>query len=90
MTQTTRSLAAILSVLVALTVALPARAGGIYANEFGTPEMGTAGAGAEASALDDLYQWKSSQALHDHGLIHVVGRDYEVQDRDVLHIHFKV
>lgn len=35
-----------------LTFALSARAGGIYANEFGTPEMGTAGAGAEASALD--------------------------------------
>jgi long-chain fatty acid transport protein len=44
--------AAILCAVVALTVALPARAGGIYANEFGTPEMGTAGAGAEASALD--------------------------------------
>jgi len=42
----------ILCVLVAATVAQPARAGGIYANEFGTPEMGTAGAGAEASALD--------------------------------------
>jgi len=47
-----RSVAAILCVLVAVAVALPARAGGIYANEFGTPEMGTAGAGAEASALD--------------------------------------
>jgi len=35
-----------------VAVSLPARAGGIYANEFGTPEMGTAGAGAEASALD--------------------------------------
>ena len=32
--------------------AFPARAGGLYANEYGTPEMGTAGAGAEASALD--------------------------------------
>jgi len=42
----------VLVVLLALVVALPARAGGIYANEFGTPEMGTAGAGAEASALD--------------------------------------
>jgi long-chain fatty acid transport protein len=40
------------AVLVALTTARPATAGGIYANEFGTPEMGTAGAGAEASALD--------------------------------------
>lgn len=43
---------ATLGVLVALATALPARAGGIYANEFGTPEMGTAGVGAEASALD--------------------------------------
>ena len=39
-------------VAIALVVALPARAGGIYANEFGTPEMGTAGAGAEAVAMD--------------------------------------
>mgnify|MGYP001828186187 CR=1 FL=1 len=38
--------------VIPLTVSLPAQAGGIYANEFGTPEMGTAGAGAEASALD--------------------------------------
>ncbi len=45
---------------------------------------------AEVMALADLYQWKSRQALHDHGLIHAVGRDYEVQDRDILHIHFKV
>ena len=42
----------ILCALAAMAVALPAQAGGIYANEFGTPEMGTAGAGAEASALD--------------------------------------
>ena len=47
-----RTIAVILCLLVCLTVALPARAGGIYANEYGTPEMGTAGAGAEASALD--------------------------------------
>ena len=45
---------------------------------------------AEAMALDDLFQWKSRQALHDHGLIHVHGRDYVVQDRDVIHVHFKV
>ena len=45
---------------------------------------------AEVMALDDLFKWKSRQALHDHGLIHVHGRDYEVQDRDILHIHFKV
>jgi long-chain fatty acid transport protein len=35
-----------------LTVTLPARAGGIYANEFGTPEMAAAGVGAEAVAMD--------------------------------------
>jgi len=45
---------------------------------------------AEVMELDDLFQWQSRQALHDHGLIHIHGRDYEVQDRDVLHIHFKV
>ena len=47
-----RILAGMICVQIAVFVATPARAGGIYANEFGTPEMGTAGAGAEASALD--------------------------------------
>lgn len=47
-----KTLSAIIGVAVAMTVAPPARAGGMYANEFGTPEMGTAGAGAEAAALD--------------------------------------
>jgi long-chain fatty acid transport protein len=46
-----RRTALTLGVVVALAV-LPARAGGIYANEYGTPEMGSAGVGAEASALD--------------------------------------
>jgi GTP-binding protein YchF len=45
---------------------------------------------AEVMALEDLLREGSRQALHDHGLIHVVGRDHEVQDKDVLHIHFKV
>jgi len=44
----------------------------------------------EVMGLGDLYEWGSRQALHDHGLIHTVGRDYEVQDKDVLYIHFKV
>ena len=47
-----RNVAVALCALIALAVTLPAQAGGIYANEFGTPEMGTAGVGAEASALD--------------------------------------
>jgi GTP-binding protein YchF len=45
---------------------------------------------AEVMALDDLLREGSRQALHDTGAIHTVGRDYQVQDRDVLHIHFKV
>jgi len=47
-----RILAATACVVATLTLAPPARAGGIYANEFGTPEMATAGAGAEAVARD--------------------------------------
>jgi len=47
-----RILAAAACVVATLTVAPAARAGGIYANEFGTPEMATAGAGAEAVAMD--------------------------------------
>jgi long-chain fatty acid transport protein len=46
------NIAALACILATFLAALPARAGGIYANEFGTPEMGTAGAGAEATALD--------------------------------------
>jgi GTP-binding protein YchF len=45
---------------------------------------------AEVMGLSDLLRLGSRQALHDEGLIHVVGRDYEVQDKDVLQIHFKV
>lgn len=43
-----------LALMLALAGELPARAGGLYANEVGTPEMGTAGAGAEASALASI------------------------------------
>ncbi len=45
---------------------------------------------AEVMALDDLLRLGSQQALHDHGLLHTVGRDHIVEDRDVLHIRFKV
>ncbi|MCP3981942.1 MAG: redox-regulated ATPase YchF [bacterium] len=45
---------------------------------------------AEVMSLKDLYEWGNRAALHDHGLIHTVGRDHEVQDKDVLHIHFNV
>jgi ribosome-binding ATPase YchF (GTP1/OBG family) len=45
---------------------------------------------AEVMGLDDLLRLGTRQALHDQGLIHTAGRDYEVHDKDVLHIHFKV
>jgi ribosome-binding ATPase YchF (GTP1/OBG family) len=44
---------------------------------------------AEIMGLEDLLRLGSRQALHDEGLIHTVGRDYEVRDRDVLQILFK-
>ncbi len=44
---------------------------------------------AEVMALQDLLAWGSRQALHDRGLLHVVGRDHVVADKDVLQIHFK-
>jgi long-chain fatty acid transport protein len=73
-----RVLATIVCVGVALTVAPAARAGGIYFNELGTPEMGTAGVGAEASALDastaiPLYNPAGMTRLDGHQLIFAVG-----------------
>jgi ribosome-binding ATPase YchF (GTP1/OBG family) len=44
---------------------------------------------AEVMGLADLVQWKSRHALHEHGLVHVVGRDYIVRDKDVLQMLFK-
>jgi GTP-binding protein YchF len=44
---------------------------------------------AEVMGLDDLLRLGTRQALHDQGLIHTAGRDYEVRDRDVLHFHFR-
>jgi GTP-binding protein YchF len=45
---------------------------------------------AEVMGLGDLLRLGSRQALHDQGLIHTAGRDYEVHDKDVLQFHFKV
>jgi GTP-binding protein YchF len=45
---------------------------------------------AEVMGLADLLREGSRQALHDHGLIHTVGRDHVVEHRDILHILFKV
>ena len=44
---------------------------------------------AEVMTLADLVEHGSRHALHDRGLIHVVGRDYVVQDKDVLQVLFK-
>ena len=44
---------------------------------------------AEVMGLSDLLAHGSRQVLHDQGLIHTVGRDHVVADKDVLHIHFK-
>jgi GTP-binding protein YchF len=44
---------------------------------------------AEIMGLADLLREGSRQALHDHGLIHTVGRDHVVEDKDVLYIHFQ-
>jgi len=64
--------------MAASIMASPAQAGGIYANEFGTPEMGTAGAGAEASALDastaiPFYSPAGMTRLEGHQFIVAVG-----------------
>jgi ribosome-binding ATPase YchF (GTP1/OBG family) len=44
---------------------------------------------AEVMALGDVLEMGSRQALQDKGLIHTVGREHVVQDRDVLQVHFK-
>ncbi|NLS76740.1 MAG: redox-regulated ATPase YchF [Chloroflexi bacterium] len=45
---------------------------------------------AEVMAYDDLARLRSVAAARDHGLLRVEGRDYLVQDGDVLHIRFNV
>jgi ribosome-binding ATPase YchF (GTP1/OBG family) len=40
--------------------------------------------------LDDLIEHGDRHVLHDKGLLHVVGRDHVVEDKDVLQVHFKV
>ncbi|MHC4944509.1 MAG: redox-regulated ATPase YchF [Planctomycetota bacterium] len=44
---------------------------------------------AEVMALKDLVELGSRSALQEKGLIHVVGKDYPVKDKDVLQFHFK-
>lgn len=44
---------------------------------------------AEVMLLGDLVRLGSRHALHEHGLIRTVGRDYVVHDLDILQFHFK-
>jgi len=44
---------------------------------------------AEVMTLADLYRFGSRHALHEHGLVRTVGRDHVVQDKEVLHFHFR-
>jgi GTP-binding protein YchF len=45
---------------------------------------------AEVMGLEDLVRLGSRHALHEHGLIHTVGRDYAVREKDVLQFHFRI
>ena len=44
---------------------------------------------AEVMGLADLIEHASRASLQEKGLIHQVGKDYQVKDRDVLQFHFK-
>jgi GTP-binding protein YchF len=72
--------------------AWPLRQGGTAAQAAGRihSDMERGFIRAEVMGLGDLLRLGSRQALHDQGLIHVAGRDYEVRDKDVLQFHFKV
>jgi GTP-binding protein YchF len=71
--------------------AWPLRRGGTAAEAAGKihSDMERGFIRAEVMGLGDLLQLGTRQALHDQGLIHTDGRDYEVHDKDVLHFHFK-
>ena len=45
---------------------------------------------AEVISYDDLSQAGSSVAARDRGLVHIVGRDYVVQDGDIVHVRFNL
>jgi GTP-binding protein YchF len=72
--------------------AWPLRRGGTAAQAAGKihSDMERGFIRAEVMGLGDLLRLGSRQALHDQGLMHAAGRDYEVRDKDVLQFHFKV
>jgi len=45
---------------------------------------------AEVMAYDDLMEYKSEQACKDHGKLRIEGKEYVVQDGDIMHFRFNV
>ena len=45
---------------------------------------------AEIVKFADLARLGSEQAIKDHGLLHIHGRDYVVEDGDVMYVRFNV
>jgi ribosome-binding ATPase len=45
---------------------------------------------AEVMKYEDLFLLKSEQAVRDHGLLHIEGKEYLVEDGDVVHFRFNV
>jgi hypothetical protein len=45
---------------------------------------------AEVVRWDDLVRWKTLAACREHGLLRLEGKDYVVQDGDVVHFRFNV
>ena len=43
---------------------------------------------AEVYSCQDLFEQKSEQVLRQKGLVKIVGKDYQVQDGDILHFRF--
>lgn len=45
---------------------------------------------AETYSYDDLMEYKSEQALKEHGKLRLEGKDYVVKDGDIMHFRFNV
>ena len=45
---------------------------------------------AEVYHFDDLLQWKTEHAVKEHGLLRLEGKEYAVQDGDIMHFRFNV
>jgi hypothetical protein len=65
--------------------ALAPRASGVIHSDF---EKGFIR--AEIIKYNDLVRLGSEQAIKDSGLLHVEGREYEVEDGDIVHFRFNV